>query len=169
MAFWAYFSNHSKAIMTWLLLLWKKSLSNMLDLIARIEICTYLGDIFSRTSWVWLFMQTIFIKKKRLQGQLTRFTVAIGWNIFRWTMLIFMHLSFFRNVRNVKFRFSEKAIKTWKNLPLVLTLISKLQKNWEIFSNFVAFSQYLNVDSLYWYNRFLKLFQIIWGRGREQN
>ena len=78
------------------MLLWKKSLSNMLDLIARIEICTYLGDKFSRTSWIWLFMQTIFIKKKRLQGQLTRFTVAIGWNIFQRTVLNFMSYRVFQ-------------------------------------------------------------------------
>ena len=35
----------------------------------------------------------------------------------------------------LKFRFSEKATKIWKNLPLVLTLLSKLQNKREIFSN----------------------------------
>ena len=38
-----------------------------------------------------------------------------------------------------KFRFSEKATKMFKNLLLVLTLLSKCQKKWEVFSNFVAF------------------------------
>ena len=38
----------------------------------------------------------------------------------------------------------EKATKIWKNLPLFLSLLSKFQKRWEIFSNSVAFSQYLN-------------------------
>jgi hypothetical protein len=31
-----------------------------------------------------------------------------------------------------------------KNLPLVLTLLSKYQNKWEIFSNLVAFSENLN-------------------------
>ena len=50
---------------------------------------------------------------------------------------------------HLKFRFSEKAIKTWKNLPLVLTFISKLQKKWDIFSNIVTFSQYLNFTMIF--------------------
>ena len=33
----------------------------------------------------------------------------------------------------LKFRFSEKATKIGKNLPLVLTLLRKFQKKWEIF------------------------------------
>ena len=45
-------------------------------------------------------------------------------------------------------RFSEKATKIRKNLPLVLTLLSKCCNRWEIFSNFVAFSQCLNFKLL---------------------
>ena len=47
-----------------------------------------------------------------------------------------------RNMLN--FRFSEKATKFEKNIPLVLTLLIKCQNKWEIFSNFVALSQCLN-------------------------
>ena len=39
--------------------------------------------------------------------------------------------------------FSRKATKIWKNLQLLLTLLSKLQNECEILSNFMAFSQYL--------------------------
>ena len=46
---------------------------------------------------------------------------------------------------HLKFRFSEKATKITKKSPIVLTLLSKSQKNWEFFSNFVAFSQCLNL------------------------
>ena len=35
--------------------------------------------------------------------------------------------------RVVKFRFSEKTTKIWKNLPLILTVLSKHQNKWEIF------------------------------------
>ena len=34
---------------------------------------------------------------------------------------------------HLKFRFSEKATKITKKSPIVLTLLSKCQKNWEIF------------------------------------
>ena len=44
--------------------------------------------------------------------------------------------------------FSEKATKIWKNLPLVLTLLSKnngfVKTSGRFFSNFVAFSQCLD-------------------------
>jgi hypothetical protein len=39
----------------------------------------------------------------------------------------------------LKFRFSVNVSKICKNLPLVLTLLSKFQDNCKIFSNFVAF------------------------------
>ena len=41
-------------------------------------------------------------------------------------------------VESVKVQLFWKGTKIWKNLPLVLTLLSK--NSWEIFSNFVAFS-----------------------------
>ena len=44
----------------------------------------------------------------------------------------------------LKLRHSEKATNFEKNLQLVLTLLSKCQNKWEIFPNFVAFSQCLN-------------------------
>ena len=44
----------------------------------------------------------------------------------------------------LKFRFFEKATKIWRNLPFVLTLLSKRQKMLKISSNLVALSQYLN-------------------------
>ena len=44
----------------------------------------------------------------------------------------------------LKLSFSEQATKIWKNLPFVLTLLSKHQNKWKMFSNFVAFSQCLN-------------------------
>ena len=40
--------------------------------------------------------------------------------------------------------FSKKVPKIWKNPPLLLTLLSKLQNKCEILSNFLAFSQYLD-------------------------
>ena len=44
-----------------------------------------------------------------------------------------------------------KSTKFWKNLPLlfIFTLLSKCQKKWEFFSNFVAFSQYLNFNKMF--------------------
>ena len=51
-----------------------------------------------------------------------------------------------QNVR-IKFRFSEKATKIWKNLPLILMSLSKRQEMWEIFSNYSAFLQYLNFNN----------------------
>ena len=51
----------------------------------------------------------------------------------------------------VKFRYSEKATKIWKNLLLCFDFTTHIlmwfEKKWEIFSNFVAFSQYLNFMS----------------------
>ena len=45
----------------------------------------------------------------------------------------------------LKFRYSEKASKVWNNLPLSFDVyLSNFQTKWEIFSNYVAFSQYLN-------------------------
>ena len=44
----------------------------------------------------------------------------------------------------LKFRYSEKAPKIWKNPTFFLTLLSNFKKMWKIFSNFAAFSQYLN-------------------------
>ena len=41
--------------------------------------------------------------------------------------------------------FPKKATKIWKNLQLLLTLLSKLQNECEILSNFMAFSQYLDL------------------------
>ena len=46
--------------------------------------------------------------------------------------------------RPLKFRYSEKAIKIWKNLPIYLTLLSKFKKIGRFFRIFVAFSEYLN-------------------------
>ena len=54
-----------------------------------------------------------------------------------------MHL----DLHIVKLRFSEKALKFEKNIPLVLTFTLKRQNKWEFFfcSNFVAFSEYLKI------------------------
>ena len=42
--------------------------------------------------------------------------------------------------------FSEKAAKIWRNLPLTLDVNKLLW--WEMFSNFVAFSEYMNFTKL---------------------
>ena len=47
---------------------------------------------------------------------------------------------------SVNLRFSEKAMKIWNNLPLVLTLLIKRQNKWEMFSNLVTFSQCPNFN-----------------------
>ena len=49
----------------------------------------------------------------------------------------------------LKFRFSEKATKMWKNLPLVLTLLSKCWNNWEIFFQIVWPPQCIKVH-IFW-------------------
>ena len=50
----------------------------------------------------------------------------------------------------VKFRHSEKATNIRKNLPVVLTLLSKYQQNKrEIYSNFAAFTQFLNFNCIF--------------------
>ena len=70
----------------------------------------------------------------------------------------------------LKFRLSEMKTKIWRNLALVSTLLSKCQNEWEIFSNFVAFSQYLNFNTnmpyflhffCSWYSIFLPKYTII--------
>ena len=50
----------------------------------------------------------------------------------------------FHGYLNSKVQILWEGHKIWKNLPLFLMLLSKFQKRWEIFSHFVAFSQYLN-------------------------
>ena len=48
----------------------------------------------------------------------------------------------------LKFRNFEEATKTWKNLPIYLTLhTSNVEKIGFFFQNFVAFSEYLNFTS----------------------
>ena len=68
-----------------------------------------------------------------------------NWNIFlsqNWNIFLFLLLK--RCYFFVKFRFSEKVTKIWKNLSLGLTLM-KREKSWRIFfSNFLASSQYPN-------------------------
>jgi hypothetical protein len=44
----------------------------------------------------------------------------------------------------LKVRYSEKATKLKKISLCILTLLSNYKKRWDILSNFVAFSQYLN-------------------------
>ena len=44
----------------------------------------------------------------------------------------------------LKFRYSEKATKCRKNLPIFLTLLGNVKYDGRFFSNFVAFSEYLN-------------------------
>ena len=46
-------------------------------------------------------------------------------------------LNFIPRDFNIKFRYSERATKFWKNIPIFLTLLS-------LFSNFVVFSECLN-------------------------
>ena len=46
----------------------------------------------------------------------------------------------------LKFKYSEKATEVWKNL--VLMLLDDFKRKWDIVSNFVAFSQYLNLNIL---------------------
>ena len=58
----------------------------------------------------------------------------------------------------VKFRFSEKTTKFEKSPPCFDLKLSKRQNNWEIFSNFVAFSQYLNFTNVF--------FQIYFSNGQ---
>ena len=57
-----------------------------------------------------------------------------------------------------KFRFSEMVTKIWKNLPYVLKLLSKRQNMWDIFSNFLVFSQCLNfIKVIHWFLYLLDL------------
>ena len=72
-------------------------------------------------------------------------------NINQFSFIIKKHLL------QVKFRFSEKVTKIWKNLTLVLTILSKRQNRREIFSNFVAFSQYLNFTYILFTQGFRRL------------
>ena len=51
---------------------------------------------------------------------------------------------------SVKFRFSEKATKIWKNLPISLTLPSNIKGKRRLFQIFVAFSECLNFNSQNW-------------------
>ena len=44
-----------------------------------------------------------------------------------------------------------RSQKVEKNLPLCLNVTKKFQKMWKIFSNFVAFSQYLKFLTTYGY------------------
>ena len=51
-------------------------------------------------------------------------------------------------LQQLKFRYGEKAKKIEKISHLVLTLLSNVKIRWDIFSNFVVFSQYLNFTYL---------------------
>ena len=46
--------------------------------------------------------------------------------------------------KSVKLRYSEKATNIEKNSHFVLTALNNFKRRWEIFSNCLAFSQYLN-------------------------
>ena len=46
-------------------------------------------------------------------------------------------------------------VQVLNNLPLVLRLLSKRQNKWEIFPNFVVFSQCLNFTYIFIYNKVL--------------
>ena len=48
-----------------------------------------------------------------------------------------------------KFRYSEKAQKKLKNLQLCFDVTKQFIKNVGVFSNFVAFSQYLNFSIIF--------------------
>ena len=54
-----------------------------------------------------------------------------------------------KNSSTLKFRYSEKATKFWKNLPILLTLPSNFNYNGWFSSNVVAFSEYLNCIELH--------------------
>ena len=58
---------------------------------------------------------------------------------------------------DLKFRFSEKATKIWKILPLVVTLLSKRQSMWKIFSNFCGFLKMSLVEFNYRYFKHLEI------------
>ena len=64
------------------------------------------------------------------------------------------HLKKVKNSKNemsknkVKFRYSERATKMWKNLPISLTSLSIAKKLGDFFQIFVAFSEYLNFTFL---------------------
>ena len=58
--------------------------------------------------------------------------------IWVWEHFVFAWMCFYQNMA-LKLRFSEKATKIWRNLPLVLTLLSKRQKMWKIFFKFCGF------------------------------
>ena len=57
-------------------------------------------------------------------------------------MIFFCFTSFFSLF--LKFRYSQKVTKSWKNLPLYLTLLCNFKKRGRFFSNRLAFSQYPN-------------------------
>ena len=110
----------------------------------------------AKTTWAKL---QIFHKYRwNLPGNIssiqeTIFTLRININmdIFMAILVIFIMeiitIIMAIELQYVKFRCYEKATKIWKNLPLFLTLLSEFQKRWEIFSNSVAFSQYLSVST----------------------
>ena len=82
----------------------------------------FLGWIKVRISWITLFQSTCSLMKS-------------PWSEAK-----------FKDVAEIKFRQSEKATKFEKNLPLVLTLHTVYM--WEIFSNFVAFSENVSYRSV---------------------
>ena len=47
----------------------------------------------------------------------------------------------------IKFRFSEKVKKNWKNIPLTLMILSNFQNKWETFLDFVPFSKFVTLMS----------------------
>ena len=121
------------------------------------------NDFFVTTDSTWFLILLIFTVNCSYQKStkliLLRFRIEVSktekkyyywfWSFFS-TLIIFVKIC--PNVVgwSLKFRFSEKVKKFEKNLPLDLTLLSKLQNRWEIFQIFVAFSQYLNFKGRKW-------------------
>ena len=93
------------------------------------------------TSMNFTFLRNVARKDGTTNISHFRIRLQIGWkripisiNLQSYQKIIFLACA------GLKFRFSEKATKTWKTLPLDLKLLSKRQNKWEIVSNFVASS-----------------------------
>ena len=78
--------------------------------------------------------------------------------VSRLERIMMLHSSVLFSAVIVKFRYSGKATKTWKNLPIFLMLSSIVKRIGRFFQLFVAFTEYLMFNIKTWWNGQIRYF-----------